>query len=355
MYLAAGVDCTGASPPAPRARTADRRPEADRGRVASGAPTQEEVTIEHRMSEEPGAPNFDLGTLPQTFGRVVWPAAPRIDREITVRGGEQVIAQPGTRVIVNGNIERIVIRADDVEVRGSRNDRVEHVVVERGRHRVRIANGRFGAIELHVPAQHVPPPPVWRPDWMVGDITIDDVDVEAADTAFLIRGRRIAILRSRVRAYRYSVWCGDTDAFQSEDIIIAGNHMESAGPESTVRLVSVRRAIVVDNVLVNTTKHDFRVHGRSDYVVFARNRLRNTGVMVGSMEGDNIGTVWVLDNLIYHKVPSLFEVDPSRVRHLVARGNRVFSDRWDCFVCERRIPSWDVADNVVRPYRQPSE
>lgn len=298
---------------------------------------------------------YDLGPLPEAIGEVGWPAMPRIRREVEIQGGERVVDRPGTRVVARGAIERVVVRADDVEIRGEVGAQIGHVVIERGRARIRIQGGRYGKIELPVPAQFVPPPVVWRREWMARDVSIDGVEVEAADSAFMIRGQRVAILRSRVRAEHYSVWCGDTEDFQSEDLIIAGNRFVSAGPESTVRLVSVRRAVVVDNVISNTAKHDFRVHGVSEGVVFARNRLLNTGIMVGSMEDDRIGGVWILDNAMYHRVPSLFEVEPARVRGLVVRGNRVFSDGRSCLVCDRTGAEWMVERNSVVPYQVPED
>jgi hypothetical protein len=351
--LAACSNCTGA----PNARPSAADPRIEQPRPASAVDPASRTLTEEELAgpiEQPPVASYELGALPDGFGEVVWPAAPRIERQVELAGGERVIDRPGTRVVVGGPIERIVVRADDVEIRGSATGRVDHVLIERGRRRVRIAGGRFGSIELHVPAQHVPPPPMWRSEWMVEDVTIDGVEIEAADTAFLVRGRRIAILRSRVSAARYSVWCGDTEDLQTEELVLAGNRFTSAGPESTVRLVSVRRAVVIDNVLSNTMKHDFRVHGESDDVVFARNQLLNTGIMVGSMEGDRIGSVWILDNALHHRVPSLIEVPRERVRRLIARGNRVFSDDWDCFVCGRPRAGWQVADNLVAPYRPPS-
>lgn len=352
--FAACSHCTGATSPRPSAAGAPME-------LRPPPPAVEAVTdvvvAERELAgplEQPPAARYELGPLPEGFGEVVWPTAPHIERQVELAGGERVIERAGTRVVVRGPIERIVVRANDVEILGSSSARVDHVLIDRGRRRVRIAGGRFGAIELHVPAQHVPPPPRFRPEWMVEDVTIDGVEIEAADTALLVRGRRIAVLRSRVTAARYSVWCGDTEDFQTEELVLAGNRFVSAGPESTVRLVSVRRAVVVDNVLSNTLKHDFRVHGVSDEVVFARNQLLNTGIMVGSMEGDRIGSVWILDNALHHRVPSLFEVPRERVRRLIARGNRVFSDEWDCFVCGRARAGWQVADNPVAPYRPPS-
>jgi hypothetical protein len=358
--LAACANCTGAPSARPSAAGLRTEPTPPSRSVepAREAVSESERELESEVElagpiEQPPAARYELGALPDGFGEVVWPAAPRIERQVELAGGERVIDRAGTRVVVGGPIERIVVRADDVEIRGSSSARVEHVLIERGRRRVRVAGGRFGTIELHVPAQHVPPPPSWRSEWMVEDVTIDGVEIEAADTAFLVRGRRIAILRSHVTAARYSVWCGDTEDLQTEELVLAGNRFTSAGPESTVRLVSVRRAVVVDNVLSNTLKHDFRVHGESDEVVFARNQLLNTGIMVGSMEGDRIGSVWILDNALHHRAPSLIEVPRERVRRLIARGNRVFSDEWDCFVCGRARSGWQVVDNVVSPYRPP--
>ncbi len=299
---------------------------------------------------------YDLGELPSRFAAVRWPAPPRIVREEEVDGSQprRVVDRPGTRVTVRGAVDELVVAADDVEVRAAPDARVGHLAIQRGKKRIRIAGGHYGLVELPVPAQFVPEPPVFRPEWLAEDVTIDGVDVEAEDSAFLVRGRRVAILNSHARAERYSVWVGDTADFQSEDLVIAGNHFESAGPESTVRLVSVRHAVVVDNTLSNTFKHDFRVHGTSDEVVFARNRLITTGIMVGSMPEDHVGSVWILDNEIHNHVESLFVVSKDRVRLLVARGNRIYSDRWGCFVCDFQMgEGWDVGDNRVSPYRPP--
>jgi hypothetical protein len=258
----------------------------------------------------------------------------------------------GTRVTVHGALEELALAADDIDVRAAPDARIAHLVVRRGAKRIRIAGGHYGFIELPVPGQFVPGPPQFRPEWLAEDVTIDGVDVDAPDSAIFVRGRRVAIVNSRAHAERYSIWAGDTGDFQSEDIVIAGNRFESAGPESTVRLVSVRHVVVVDNTLSNSFKHDFRVHGTSDEVVFARNRLIRTGIMVGSMPDDRIGSVWILDNELHHHVPSLLVVSPERVRFLAARGNRIFSDRWQCFVCDFQMgEGWDVGENRVSPYR----
>jgi hypothetical protein len=344
--------CTGASTARHTERAAQApQPRAVRARTERAAPSAPAAT-----EQEPIAATalYALGDLPDRFGEVRWPAPPRITREQDVEGseGRRVVDQPGTRVTVHGALDELVLAANDLEVRAASGARVAHLVVERGKKRIRIAGGHYGFIELPVPAQYVPGPPVFRREWLAEDVTIDGVDVDASDSAFFVRGRRVAILNSHARAERYSIWCGDTGDFQSEDVVIAGNRFESAGPESTVRLVSVRHAVVVDNLLSNTNKHDFRIHGTSDEIVFARNRLVKTGIMVGSMPGDRIGAVWILDNELHHSVPSLFQVSPERVQMLVARGNRIFSDRWHCFVCDHQMGhGWVVADNHMAPYR----
>lgn len=318
------------------------------GRTQAAGPPPEAPALSD--APLPGA-RYELGPLPVTGDALRWPAQPAIRHEeiAGAPAGRLVVRQSGTRVVVRAALDELVVAADDVEVRGEAGARIGHLAIERGRRRVRIDGGRYGFIELPVPASFDSRPPVWDPDWMVEDVTIEGVEVEAARSAFFVRGRRVAILRSRARAEHYSVWCGDTGEAQTEDLVLAGNRFESAGPESTVRLVNVRRAVVVDNVLSNTLKHDFRVHGASDTVVFARNRLIRTGIMIGTMDGDHVGAVWILDNELHHDVPSLFQASPERVRSLTVHGNRVFSDRWDCFVCEL-VERWSVGDNPIAPY-----
>jgi hypothetical protein len=292
-----------------------------------------------------------VGPLPDALRALRWPEPPRVTREIELPSSVDAIRTPGTRARVRGARPRLVVEADDVELLLDEHAFIAQLALARGVSRVRVSGGRLGAVELPVPAQHHPPPPVWRAEWMAQDVRIEDVEIDASDSALMLRGRRIAVLRSRVRAVRYAVWCGDTEAFASEDLILAGNRFASAGPEATVRLVSVRRAVVVDNVLENTFKHDFRVHGHSELVFFGRNRLIETGIMIGTMDGDRVDRVWLEQNVLHHRAPSLLEVDPERVRRLTVRGNRVFTDVWSCFVCNPLAPDWHVEDDEVAHYR----
>lgn len=305
--------------------------------------------------EPPAEAPFDLGRPPPEVG-LRWPAPPRpAEREVVHgEGGEVRVDEDRTRFVVQADLERLVVAASDVDVVVEDGVRVGEAFVDRGVARVRLRGGRYGRIELAVPARFGVSPPEYRAEWLVRDVTIDgvEVDSEAEDGAFLLRGRRIAVLRSRVRAERYAVWVGDTGDLQSEDVVIAGNDLRAAGAEATVRLVSVLRSAVVENRLSNPEKHNYRVHGRSDLAFAARNRLFDAGVMLASMDEDEVGTVWFVDNTIRHRTPSLLVVDRpagSRLRRFVATGNAIRTDETDCFLCEPPPPGWTVRDNVLRP------
>lgn len=328
--------CGGEEHPAPRPPTVSNPPEQVSTSVAQTA----------RAS-------YDWGRIPDDCV-IELPNPPRVRRIEHVREPQTRLDRAGTRYLIHTDIAgRVDVLASDVELIVDDGVRIDELLIHHDNDRIRVSGGTFGAIEIMVPGRFVPPPVTWNEDWLVEDVTIDGVTVESDDTAFAIRGRRVAILGSRATARNYSIWLGDTHDFQSHDLLVAGNHFRSAGPESTVRLVGVDGAIVVDNELANTRKHAFRVHGRSDNVYFARNRLVETGVMIGSMDGDEVGSVWLVDNTVHLTVPSLLVVEPRRVRRLTARGNRVYSDEWDCFVCVR--PSgWDIGDNPIEAYHAPN-
>lgn len=333
-------------------------PPEERRAVAAPVTASSEQSVEAPREEDetpPAAPAYDVGALPDGLA-VRWPARPRITRDVDVRTDAEAAdaaRRPGTRLHVRADLSRVEVAANDVEVLVDEGARVDQLRIARGRSRVRIAGGRFGGIELAVPGRHVPPPVVWNPAWRVTDVIIDGVHVDAEDSAFKLRGQRIAVLNSEARARNYSIWVGDTNDFATEDLVIAGNHFVSEGPESTVRLVDVERAVVVDNVLENSRKHDFRVHGRSDDVLFARNRLVETGIMIGSMPGDRVGTVWLLENTLHHQAPSLLVVTPEQVERLIVRDNHVFSDGWDCFPCCDVPSAWDIGTTDIQPFRAP--
>lgn len=326
---------------------------------ASESPTESESTTT-AVSAEPV--EIRLGALPDGFD-VALPIPPRIThaREVSTAPALQAaLAEGNVRVTFRGRAQgRVVVEADDVQLLMAEGAFIERLSIARGTSRVHVRGGHFGAIELAVPARFGAGEPEYREAWKVSDVALEQVEVEtnhavgADDTAFFLRGTRIALVRSRARAQRCAVWSGDMGPFVSEDLVVSESRFDAAGPEATVRLVGVERAAVVDNVLSNTRKHDFRVHGRSDRVLFARNRLLETGVMIGTMPGDAVGSIWVLDNTFHHRSPSLFLVSPTAVTRLVARGNRAYSDVVPCFVCVGMPAAWEVSPHEVTPYRPP--
>ncbi|HJL14827.1 MAG TPA: hypothetical protein RMH99_04175 [Sandaracinaceae bacterium LLY-WYZ-13_1] len=295
----------------------------------------------------------DLGPLPPELTGLRWPQTPRVTREVTVTTHAALTAAvsvPGTRVHVRGVIGGDVsVPADDVEILADEASRLGRLRVERAVHRVRLEGGHWQGVHLAVPARWWPTHEV-RAEWMVEDVWIDGVTVDAPGSAFEIRGRRIAVTHADVRAARYSVWCGDTDPLRSEDVILHGNVFDSAGPESTVRLVSVLRSATVANRLANTNKHNYRVHGDSDLAYAADNLLVDTGVMLGTMPGDALGTVWFDDNVLHHTAPDLFNPSRTAIARLVARGNVAYTDVWSAFYPGTAPGGWDVRDNQRLAY-----
>jgi hypothetical protein len=251
------------------------------------------------------------------------------------------------------------VAASDIEVQADPGVRVAQVFLEKAAKRVRFHGGNYGQIEMQIPMDFTVIPSVPHEDWLIQDVLFDDVEVDSTGsaeypTAFLLRGKRIAIVRSRLRARHYSVWVGDTGDFPSEDIILAGNTFDSAGPEATVRLQPILRAAVVDNRMTNTSKHNYRVHGRSDLAFAARNTLINAGVMLATQPGDELGTIWLQDNVFHHTLPSLLDLDHplgSVLRRFIATGNTIYTGVWECFVCDTPPRDWKVGSNSILPYR----
>jgi hypothetical protein len=301
-----------------------------------------------------GGPRYELGPVPEAVA-IRWPEAPQTTREVTVSDADAFDAagaQAGTRIRVSGNLDRrVFIGASDIDVVVDAGVRIASLFIGNRNQRIRIEGGHYDAIQLQVPGTYHPTEE-WHDEWFIEDVLIDGVTVDASDTAFEVRGKRVAIVRSQVTAVRYSVWVGDTDRFRSEDVILAGNHFASAGPEPTVRLVNVLRSVTVENRIENTIKHNYRTHGSSDLNYAARNLLVGTGVMLGTMPQDAVDRQWFDDNTLHHDAPSLLLVDPAiptvRVRH-----NTAYSDVVGCLVCQNQSDRWTVEGNEVRPYEPP--
>jgi uncharacterized protein YegP (UPF0339 family) len=305
---------------------------------------------------EPSPTRYDLGTLPAELN-IRWPEPPTIEREeeITATGGDTVRCdQPHTRYLIQTDVDRLTVAASDVALAVADDARVGSAYVERDVARVHFDGGEYGAIELAVPADFNTEPVTWHEAWLVEDVLIEGVDIDAADGALTLRGKRIAVLGSRIRAHRYPLWVGDTDDFRSEDLVVADNELVADGPEATLRMVSVLRSVVVDNVLSNPQKHNYRVEGRSDLAFAARNTLVDAGLMLASQPSDDVGTVWFQDNVLHVQTESLLKVDEppgSKLRRFVASGNTIYSDRHSCFLCIEAPAGWDVSEQRIQSYQ----
>lgn len=306
--------------------------------------------------DEPPVSGYDLGELPAEL-EIQWPESPTIEQEetITSTDGDTVRCdRPHTRYLIETDVDRLIVAASDVTIAVAADARVGSAFVEREVARIRFDGGRYGGIELAVPADFNTDPPTWREAWLVADVSIEGVDIEAADGGLTLRGKRIAVLSSRIHAHRYPLWIGDTEDFRSEDVIVAGNELVADGPEATLRMVSVLRSVVVDNLLSNPEKHNYRVEGHSDLAFAARNTLVDAGLMLASQPRDDVGTVWFRENVLHHRTPSLLVVDDppgSKLERFVASDNTIYSDDWSCFLCVEAPAGWDVPEHTIRRYQ----
>lgn len=316
---------------------------------SSGAPSSGEPA-------EGASTTPSLGALPSELGSLAWPTRPNVTREVSVTTAaelQEAAATPGTRVLANGvHGGDVRITANDVEIVADPGTSLGQLSIGQGVQRVRVEGGRWTAVRIDVPADFSAGAS-YRPELMAQDVWLEGMTVESgSETAYEIRGERIAIVGSDVTAGRYSVWCGDTGDFQTEDLILYDNVFRSAGPEATVRLVSVLRSATVSNVLSNTFKHNYRIHGVSDLNFAADNLLVGTGVMLGTMEGDSLGTVWFDDNVMHHDAPDLFNPSPS-IAALFARRNMVYAAQHTSFYGGAAPSGWTVAENQMAAYQEP--
>jgi hypothetical protein len=379
----AGAD--GGLTPAPTDVVADRgpgqpsrgRPWRDPGVLADASTSSGETPTEPTPSDDAGAPSElspsepaptepaptepasstgldGLAPLPTELASTLrWPEAPRITREVTVRTASELaeaVRVSGTRVRVLGAVGGgISVPVDDIEILADDATSLGILNIGRGVARVRVVGGAWAGIHLAIPAQFSSGGAEHRAEWIVEDVLVEDVRVRSGDTAFALRGHRVAVLRSEVRAERYSVWSGDMGPFQSQDVILHENDFDSAGPEPTVRLVQVLRTATVANRITNTFKHNYRIHGTSDLAFAGRNLLVNTGVMLGRMPGDDLRRIWFDDNVLHHVSPDLFNPEGT-IDALHATGNVAYTDVWSCLVCGGTPAGWTVRDNRVLPY-----
>ncbi len=308
-------------------------------------------------SAAPAGTAPSLGELPSELADLQWPTRPSVTREVTVSTAaelEAAVATPGTRILTRGlSGGDVWIGASDIEIVADAGSSFGQLLIAQGTRRVRIEGGRWTTVRVEVPADFSGGAASYRPELMAEDVSLEGLTIDSgAESAYEIRGKRIAIVGNDVTAGRYSVWCGDTGDYQTEDLILYDNVFRSAGPESTVRLVSVLRSATISNVISNSYKHNYRIHGVSDLNFAADNLLAGTGVMLGTMEGDSLGRVWFDDNVMHHDSPDLFNPAPA-IGALVARRNTVYARQHDSFYGGAVGPGWTLSENQVAPYQPP--
>jgi hypothetical protein len=304
---------------------------------------------------------YPLGTLPVGL-TVTWPAAPVIKRETVVRSlsaFDKAAATPNTRIKVDAVLDgEGTITASDIEVQMTANGSLGGLRIERSVHRVALIGGEYtDTIELVLPTSFWPSE-VSDPTWMVEDVLIDGVNVDSDTTAFFLRGRRVAVLRSYAHAHDYAIYSDTARGMQNENMIIADNDLESDGNQATVRLISGRTSVTVDNRITSLmsaggAKHNYRVHGKTGQAYAARNVLVNAGVMLSTMDGDKADKIWFDKNTFHHQTPDLFNPSTTTIGTLHAHDNTAYTNVWSCFYCSKPLSTWDFGNNVVKPYKAP--
>lgn len=308
---------------------------------------------------DPSGPEaYDLGLVPADLG-IRWPQRPVVTADMEIGADAELNGdwtQSQTRLLIVGQIDQLVIDADDVEVEIAHGAYVGSLIVVPGHERIHVHGGELGQIALEPPHVLHPPPPEWRADDMTEDVLIEDVTVDAASsglTGVLLRGRRIALVNSRVDARLVAVYVGDTAPVQSEDVVIAGCSLRTEGEDVTVSLSDVRRGVVVDSWIENLRMGSLGFHGESEWLVATRNTLVGGGAMIGTDARDRVEDAWFWANAIHHSGIVLLSLAPERVEDLVLADNTLFSDSVTCAWCGEVPDSWLVRSNRVRPYRSP--
>jgi hypothetical protein len=347
--LAPGPAVVHVSVPPLAAPKADPIPE-----VETSAKSATATTSSVGGGEGEGGVLYDVGKLPSEL-TLHWPARPFTRSRVEASTLQQFVAaasQSATHVHVTASLMgTALVKGSDIVVTMKDGVEIQQLAIDHGCKRVMLKGGRYGSVLVTLPAEFVPIKQP-RPDWIIEDVIIDGVEVHAPEIAFEIYGKRIAIVRSQAHAGTYSVWSAPAFDLRSEDIVLAGNHFDSAGPEATVRLVGVVRSVTVDNVLRNTRKHNYRIHGASELAYAARNTLINTGAMLGTMDEDHIDKLWFDHNTFFQQAPDLFNPSRERIGYLHAEGNTAYDNGHQTFLYES-APGWSVEHNKVLPYRAP--
>lgn len=299
-------------------------------------------------------PSRDLGELPPELAGLTWPTLPTIISEIDVHTDAELEdaldRSANLRIRVHGSHpDTYILRRSDVELVLDEDAWIGALLIARSQHRIRITGGALGSIEMLPPVDYPNGGTTVEEDLMISDVTIECVTLDAADTALVVRGPRVAILGVDVTAARYSLFAGVVTPLQIEDLIVANSVMRSSGPEGTFRIHDVVRSVVVSSTFSNPAKHNWRVHGVSRLNHFRENLLLGAGVMIGNEPRDQLDRQWFANNTFHYSTTSgLFVVPASTVANLTVTDNVVHGDGPLTFPWLR--PDWTVLRNTFLPY-----
>jgi hypothetical protein len=295
----------------------------------------------------PGTP-YDLGQLPVEH-RPAPPAAPVITNPDTNPTTTTALAAaggtPNRRIIVNTDLSagNITLSASNIELWIQPSGRVGTITIAAGVSRIR---GHGGGIVRDLFMNHPG----------ANDIAIDHLTFltpqygEWGGSSMELRGQRIAVTYCVNQAHRYSIWA---DGESSSDILVANNDFQSEGPESTVRIVGFDRSAVLNNRLDNGFKHNYRIHGTSVRYYAAHNVLIGSGMMLGTMAGDNLQYGIVRDNYIHWLRNGMADFTPSAMNTFHLVDNQLFADGWSCLYCGSSGPNWTVNNPPPEPWECP--
>ncbi len=298
----------------------------------------------------------DLGALPRELRNLRWPALPVVQSELDVSTDgalrDALATRSNVRLRVHGaHAGLYTVERSDVELVLDPDASIEHVLVARSQHRVRIAGGTLATIEMMPPIDFPNGGTVAQESLMATDLTVECVTMRAPDTAFLVRGHRVAILGADVEAERYSLFAGDTAPVRMQDLIVAHSVLRSAGPEATYRVADVVRSVLAFSTLSNTFKHNYRVHGVSELNYLGDSILIGTGIMLGRLPGDALTRPFVVrDTIYYDSTNGIFLTDPS-IDRLTATDDVAYSA--SPFVPSELGRHWTIRNNTTRPYEAP--
>ena len=300
-------------------------------------------------------PPYELGLVPTSL-EIEWPAEPETDAELVVRSQQDVLNgyfESNTTLRVVGDLEELVIDADDVVIAPGQGVRIQSVRIVRGRRRLRFQGGSYGSITFEPPHILTTDDGGFMAHGMIEDVMFDSVTVDDGSPAMAVRGRRVAVLHSYLRSNSMAFFVGDTTPIPSTDIIVADSVLESAGSGSTLVLNQVERSVVVDSWITNPITFGLTVSGESDLAFARENVLVGGGASIGDWPGSHVGRAWFLANTVYH-TSVLFGFEEDQVEELTVAANRIYSDRVTCAWCPASMPdAWNVASNTVRSYETP--